>query len=248
MIESFIGVIGQSDQRRCKTPVAGETDATIPGVRTIAINVLGFVGYGSQTPWGQQSAKAPPGYQLSYMDAILAVVENLVLATFVSVKILTSPVMPKSIQRIGFAVFEFSGHVKQLLEAERASERPSQANLMSTLIEASSGKNDDMTVPHTNKLFLTEPELSGNLFQFTVAGFDTTANTMAYAITLLATYPEWQDWIREELDQEAKSEEVLDYKTTFPKLKRCLALMVSPVFLTPTPQKSPPPLSSNRKS
>ena len=44
------------------------------------------------------------------------------------------------------------------------------------------------------------PEILGNLFQFTAAGFDTTANTMAYAIKILAIETKWQDWIIEEID------------------------------------------------
>ncbi|KAJ5115057.1 hypothetical protein NUU61_000816 [Penicillium alfredii] len=39
-------------------------------------------------------------------------------------------------------------------------------------------------------LFLTEDEISGNLFVLTVAGFETAAHTMGFAMTLLAAYPE----------------------------------------------------------
>ena len=49
---------------------------------------------------------------------------------------------------------------------------------------------------------------------------------MAYAITHLAAYPEWQDWIHEELDTVVPAGADLDYEATYPKLKRCLALMV----------------------
>lgn len=191
------------------------------------MNVLGAVGYGTPKSWSDDAAKAPKGYRLSYLDSITAVVENLVPAALVPVKFLTSPIMPQNIQRIGFAVAEFPHHVEALLKSERSSNRPTTNNLMSTLVKLSDSENDPAAGASNNKLYLSEEELAGNLFQFTVAGFDTTANTMAYAITLLAVYPEWQEWLFEELDQEVNREGSLEYEKTFPILKRCLALMVS---------------------
>ena len=224
MLRAFVGGTKDGDKKKDENAIVGETDGMIAGCRSIAINVLGFVGYGSQRSWRQESTEPPIGFRMSYMDSILAVVENLIPAAMVPVKILTSPVMPKSIQSVGYAVTEFPEHVKDLLETERLSKRPPKDNLMSTLVKVSDAQNVDMN--SKTKLFLSEKELAGNLFQFTIAGFDTTANTMAYAITLLAIYPEWQKWIHEELDQKLSSDEDLKYDAVYPGLKRCLALMV----------------------
>ena len=196
-------------------------------MRSIAVNVLGSVAYGKDQSLRENPIEAPPGYRLAYMDAILAVVENLIVATFIPVKLLTSPIMPKSVQRIGFAVDEFPRHVEQLLETERASARPNQANLLSTLVTASDAESRKSSATSSSELYLSESEITGNLFQFTVAGFDTTANTMAYAITLLAIYPQWQDWIREEIE-EVIHHKGLRYEAAYPALKRCLGLMVDP--------------------
>ena len=45
---------------------------------------------------------------------------------------------------------------------------------------------------------------------------------------MLAIYPEWQQWIFEELDAVLKEGNMVDYDYTvvFPKLTRCLAVMV----------------------
>lgn len=225
MLQNFTGGTEKTNERHVEK-ITGETNATIQGCRSIAINVLGWVGYGSQTSWGQESTSAPLGYQLSYMDSIIAVVQNMVLAAFIPARILTSPVMPRAVQQIGYAVTEFPGHVKDLLEVERKSMGSGKANLMSTLVRASDAGSNDKILNPTDKLFLTENELVGNLFQFTIAGFDTTANTMAYAIALLAAYPEWQEWICEELDEKLCYKGSLEYEKTYPTLKRCLALMV----------------------
>ena len=57
-------------------------------------------------------------------------------------------------------------------------------------------------------------------------GFDTTANTMAFALVHLAIYPEWQEWIREEIDKQASAGLSIVYDKCYPKMKRTLALMV----------------------
>jgi cytochrome P450 len=61
-----------------------------------------------------------------------------------------------------------------------------------------------------------------------ISSQDTTAATLHFAITLLAVWPEWQTWIAEEVDQVRQSEqsEIWYYEQTFPRLRRCLALMV----------------------
>ncbi|KXH51828.1 hypothetical protein CSAL01_06287 [Colletotrichum salicis] len=96
------------------------------------------------------------------------------------------------------------------------------------------------------KSYLTEEEIAGNLFISTAAGFDTTANTLAYAVTLLAAYPEWQAWIQAELDAVLGpptpspssspgqvERELADYSIVFPRLTRCLAVMFETLRLFP---------------
>ncbi|EXF83633.1 hypothetical protein CFIO01_00775 [Colletotrichum fioriniae PJ7] len=109
--------------------------------------------------------------------------------------------------------------------------------------KASTRVNNSISNP---KSYLTEEEIAGNLFIFTAAGFDTTANTLAYAVTLLAAYPEWQAWIQAELDivlgpptsspsssWEQEKRELPDYSVVFPKLTRCLAVMFETLRLFP---------------
>lgn len=77
---------------------------------------------------------------------------------------------------------------------------------------------------------LSDGELFGNMFAYSLAGHETTAHTLNYTLHLLAAYPEWQNWIQEEVDQVFK-ERTLDtveisYTEYYPQLKRCIALMV----------------------
>ena len=85
---------------------------------------------------------------------------------------------------------------------------------------------------HERQVGLTDDEVLGNLFLYSTAGHDTTSNTLCYAIYLLAIYSELQDWIGEEVDEVVGGQSgggggEWDYNAVFPKLQRCLALMVS---------------------
>ena len=49
---------------------------------------------------------------------------------------------------------------------------------------------------------------------------------MGYAVILLALHPEWQDWVREELQVLDEDPSAWAYEDVFPRCRRTLALMV----------------------
>ena len=75
---------------------------------------------------------------------------------------------------------------------------------------------------------LTENEIYGNMFVFNFAGHDTTAHTLAFAIVILSAHPSVQDWLSEELQYVLEDTRPKDwgYTQVFPRLKRCLAVLV----------------------
>ncbi|KAK7697181.1 hypothetical protein SLS64_013834 [Diaporthe eres] len=84
---------------------------------------------------------------------------------------------------------------------------------------------------------LSDGELFGNMFAYSVAGHETTAHTLNYTLHLLAAYPEWQEWIHEEVDQvfqETPTDTAeICYAEYYPRLKRCIALMHEVLRLYP---------------
>ena len=219
--------------------VSGITTKTIDSVRSIAINVLAFAGYGVTQPWKDEEIQPSKNVNdVDFMEAITSVVNNLIVAVFISTKLLFLPFLPMSIRRVAAAKRLFPAHAKDMFEAERnrqAHGGTARHNFLSVLAKLSEDQEEEdnnarksgQAISSTN---LSEEELSGNLFQFTLAGFDTTANTMAYTIVLLAVHPEWQEWIFEEIESvsstKADMTQSMDYEAYFPSLKRCLALMV----------------------
>ena len=210
--------------------VKGVTNDTVRGMKQVAINVLGTAGFGISRPWNDTQAEATrlQGHRLTYMEASKIVVENIVAAAVLPAKILVLPFLPKDMQDIGHAKNEFPIHTRAMLANERklqATTAEPRHNLMSMLVRFAES-NDAKTA---GSQYLSEEEIQGNLFVFTAAGFDTTANTMSYALAFLATFPKWQDWIYEEISAVVGDRDVehLEYADIFPRLPRCLALMVS---------------------
>lgn len=78
---------------------------------------------------------------------------------------------------------------------------------------------------------LSNDELYGNLFTYNLAGHETTANTLSFAIYLLAAFPGWQEWVREEVDlvcgAAGGGQVRTAYEDVFPNLKRLRAFLVS---------------------
>ena len=204
----------------------GETNTMLDGLRDIAMNVLGSAGYGKPKVWGAPEEVETTGHKMSFLDAISSVTMHLVPAMLIPPSILKLPIMPTAMQKLGHGLSEFPKHMQEMLERERASSHTdTRNNMMSTLIRLSDQAASGDT--KSSKTSLSEEEIYGNLFLFTAAGYDTTANTMGYTMILLASNPEWQKWIIEEIDQVMPDTVDPDYHKTFPKLIRCLALMVS---------------------
>ncbi|GKT77132.1 cytochrome P450 [Colletotrichum tofieldiae] len=231
-------------------PAYGESSDAIPGLRAIAINVLTRVAYGHRKPFALTSLPRDPKADMSYVDGISLCAELLVVAALVPIWVLRLPIMPKLVQTLGVALTRLPELTGDMLDQERrraagkASAGDAPDTIMSMLVRLSDqekNRSDDAapsekkavsSTTTTNKTYLTEEEIAGNLFIFTVAGFDTTANTMAYAVTLLAAYPEWQAWVQAEIDavlgpasSEGEDGQLPDYATAFPRLTRCLAVM-----------------------
>lgn len=77
---------------------------------------------------------------------------------------------------------------------------------------------------------LTDDEILGNLFVFTIAGHETTAVTLRFALVLLALNPNAQEYlyeaIREATYDEPHNPVDWDYRRVYPKLVGPLCVMV----------------------
>lgn len=202
-------------------------------MKKITIHVLSGAGMGANVQWNDNANDKPrEGYQLTYIESIKRVINA--VAGPIILPLWLMEYWPKFLPGHDFlkalapAIVEFPIHTKHLLDEERNRTAKhggeTTSNIMSQLLQASE-KEDGKA--------LSEDEMMGNLFVFTAAGFDTTANTLSYALVLLCRYPQWQDWILEEVDSilPEDASELVDYVAIFPKVVRIMAVMLETLRL-----------------
>ena len=225
------------------------TNSTIHDTITLALYVLTSAGFGMSYSFKPDSDNLPAGHTLSYRDALAGVISNIIPILIFPLNFFTLPYMPPRVRRIGTAITEFKAYMTEMVSQERklvTKRDVGTGNLISSLVRASD---------QANEYALTDSEILGNLFFYNLAGHESTANTLAFAIHLLAVYPTYQDWLHEEINRVLGDQETLNYEDCFPQLKRCLATMnetlrlwgpitVLPKYTNNTPQ----PLTIGGKS
>ena len=218
---------------------AAETNQLFNMAKKVAINVLSAAGMGTQVPWEDSTDEIPkPGFKQTYIQSVKKVINSVGGPIIIPIWLLRSypSFLPgyDFLSNLGVAKTEFPIHTKDLLEKERIRSKTegsaTKSNVLSQLIQASDHpmEGNEKALKDSSGVALSDEELVGNLFIFTAAGFDTTANTISYALILLARYPQWQDWLLEEIDAivPASPDAELDYVAIFPKATRLMAFLL----------------------
>ena len=208
------------------------TKNTYDDTTILALHVLTSAGFGISYPFEGGLQTVQEGHTMLYGEALSAILKDIILVFLLPHKMLASPYVPSRLNYASRAVQEFSKYLLEMVNKERdlALNRECGAdNLMSSLVRASE-EDKATTMSGSSKNGLSDDEVLGNLFIYNFAGHETTANALAFAILLLAAFPKQQDWIREEIEHVLGNwgaPEHMKYETVFPRLKRCLAVMVS---------------------
>lgn len=224
-----------------EVPALGTTNQIPEMLKKCTVNVLSGAGMGTHKSWADDTdEEVSPGYKQTYIECVKTVLRG------VAGLILLPPWFMRfypgflpgyaTLKAFYHAQLEFPKHTQAMLDAERerlkGSPEDVKHNILSQLITASSKEKKDSA--------LSDAEMRGNLFVFTTAGFETTANTLTYAFVMLARYPEWQEWLCEEIDEllpldsaDEEDQEIPDYTTTFPKAQRTMAFLLETLRLFP---------------
>ena len=229
----------------------GSVRTTTKDTMTLALHVLTSAGFGFSYSFSENHIQTlPDGHELSYRDALHEVLSSFMSLVIFNHDHLRSKWMPSSLRRSGLAAAEFRQYMMETIERERSLVRSSlyrppnqSSNLVSALIRASEeGKT-------TTNDSLSDSEIMGNLFLYNLAGHETTANMLAYSIYLLSINPHLQEWLHEEICAVLGWDSNLlewSYTSSFPKLKRCLAILYetlrqyAPVISLPRHTESTP--------
>lgn len=199
--------------------------------RTLSLNVLAAVVLRKSYKF-RTSTERDPEDTLSYRESLKLVLDNVILMMLLPPKLWTIPFLPKSWARVGNATIDLRQYMVDTLNEELrlldAGKHGTEA-FMSLFLRASEFEQKKKAQSKINQASgFTVSEILGNIFFINFAGHDTVANNLAYSILLLAAYPDFQDWVGEEL-QEVLKDSTCDswrYEQIFPRLKRCLAVQV----------------------
>lgn len=198
--------------------------------RTLSLNVLAATGFGRSFSFHSADGKdVDPDGAFSYRDALSMVLDNAILLMLIPRQYLSFPFVPKALRQIGKAAKDFKNHIERMLDEETAELKTGNSgagSLMTSLVKASNTYNAS-SKDSKNAKGLSIAEIFGNIFVINFAGHDTTANTLAFAAFLLATAPEVQSWVAEEVRKLPGDVDDWDYAHLFPQLIRCRAVLVS---------------------
>lgn len=234
------GLLGDLHRNASRGGDVAESNKVFDMIKKITIHVLSGAGMGASIPWEDNANEKPkPGFKMTYIEAVKTVIHNvtgpLILPQWFLSNYPTFLPGYQTMNSLSYAVQEFPTHTQDLLDQERqrsaaSKDGEARSNIMSQLLQAS----ETTTSGGDKGKTLSDEEIRGNLFIFTAAGFDTTANTLSYAVTLLARHPGWQDWLTEEIDAilpAGITNEELEYAAVFPKCTRMMALMLETLRL-----------------
>ena len=210
------------------------------GTRTVAtdvnrltVRVFSFAGIGIKHT-DAEDQQLILGHSMAYADALTLILDNLIFLALLPALFFTFTMLPARLHELGTATTEFKKYMEDIVNDERGLVSKDNEihqggrvhNLANALIQASETAKLSDEGRHAIR-GLSDDEIYGNLFIYNVAGYATTAGAITYAIALLAAYPQWQEWIAEELNELGERDSSIEkYEETFPRLKRCLAVMV----------------------
>jgi cytochrome P450 len=210
--------------------VNGRTNSITTDTSSLALNVISSVAFENT-----EVHKPTQGHVLSLRDALVTVMSTSISSAVEGIMpVLKLPVLrsllPANMKSLLLAMQEFRQYTDETVIRERKKVDSGEAragSLISTLIKANQGSKAESGV---SKARLSDSELRGNIFIFTIGGLESTSITLSYALALLAAYPDIQNWVVEELDEVLHDERNGDmgYTRVFPQLKRVIAIMVRP--------------------
>ncbi|KAI0066984.1 cytochrome P450 [Artomyces pyxidatus] len=218
------------------------TMSIVPSMTQLTLLVITAAGFGGRVSWKEDTAQeVPAGHTLPFSQAVRRTVRNLFfkvltpnwLCTVASV--VPIPGLSRKLNETTEAFDELKSYMLEIVSAARdsvvAGKGAGDAALLRSLVEANMNQEGDVKR-------LTDEELLSDIFVFLLAGHETSAHSLSFAIVMMALYPDVQRRVLEEASKvwpgdadvtELKS----SYKDDFPEFEYTLATFRETLRLFP---------------
>ena len=191
----------------------------------VAMHVLAKVGFGQG--WDLESI--PPGHQLSLMKSLGFILQNIMLTLLFNSLKAPDAILPGKLRQLKASVAEFRLYMEESVFHHMRSAKASlnqRSSLLGEMVKANESEKQQLQKQVGRPSYLTDSELYGNIFVFSLAGYETTASTMTFALSYLAQHPEIQDWVIEEVDKYYNPQSAsANYAVVYNNLTRTLSVM-----------------------
>jgi cytochrome P450 len=195
------------DGRGHKTITTVEKDTM-----TLALNIIGYVGFGLRLLWPGQTLPAdadpalakygslepPPGHTMSFAHALASTLEHILILLLVPWPVLKR--LPfKWAKQTWEAKENYLAYMDEFLhdkiaEVRQGDQPKDSMDIMGQLVRAKYGKSN------SDSSELSDSDIIGNAFIIIVAGHETTANTMHFTFLELAANPAAQRAVQKDID------------------------------------------------
>ncbi|KAL3457039.1 cytochrome P450 [Aspergillus heterothallicus] len=222
----------------------------VPDVREdilkLSLNVISDAAFGVRLPFKPSSgvvqdnsddlfkdSDVPPASYRFTFRGVMEYMNRSMLSVFVA-----NGILPKWVPRTivpffkkDFAAHEDLEHYLRALIKKAESSEDDTHNLLERLVRS---RREGQEVTSKRDPGLSDAEVLGNVYIFSIAGHETTATTLRFALALLAVDESIQDVLyREIVDFLGESRDVWDYENAFPNLVTPLCIMLETLRLYP---------------
>ncbi|KAL2864323.1 cytochrome P450 [Aspergillus lucknowensis] len=183
-------------------------------------------------PYGafQDTTTPPKGFDFTFRSVTAYMNVNISTVVFANL------ILPKWVPRglLPFLKWDFAAYrdlrtyLERLLSIAEAQDTTTASNLIQGMLRDRSLSKEGS---------LSDLEIISNAHIFTIAGHETTASTLQYALLSLALHPDVQEWVYEGIIEATRGEPVnvahWNYASVYPRLVTSLCVMLETMRLYP---------------
>ncbi|KAJ3067147.1 hypothetical protein HDU99_003613, partial [Rhizoclosmatium hyalinum] len=160
---------------------------TLDDCENFALSVISAAGFGISLEWDEKGDKANTHHRMTFRESMKKVIQYMPWYYAILRSVLSLPVPAFNDAKV--ARDEFGKYLDEMIDQAIDNPGLKASNILQALAQAS--------VLEKESHRLTKPEIKADGFVMILAGHETTANTLTFALALLALHPEIQERLRE---------------------------------------------------